>query len=390
MDMQLQQVYQEYEAGKREGRTSEWLEDILKRYQGRTFLYGAGNAGGEFLKCLRNAGFYPIMFADSNEAKYKTVAGGLLITSVKEIKERFGEDVLFIVTVYDIDKLYKEIKGNLHSLGFINVMHFAEFRNYSPLFTAQNNLHFIGLDIDEIIKNKESIAKAYEALEDEESRKVFLSVLRFRLLSEWQPIPVLQASKQYFDYDIYKKTSNEYFIDCGAFDGDTMEAFIASTEKSFEKYCAFEPDQANAHKINEKILNIYPDLKEKLKVYPNAVLDKKCTVYFDEQGTSNSHISDKNDNAIEAVDLDSTLLGEHPTFIKMDVEGSEIKALKGTEKIIKDNKPVLGICTYHRTEDLWEIPLYIKALNPEYKLYLRSYYGFIENVCYAVPSNREV
>ena len=53
---------------------------------------------------------------------------------------------------------------------------------------------------------------------------------------------------------------------------------------------------------------------------------------------------------------------------------------------IQRDKPKLAICIYHKPEDMTEIPLYIKSLVPEYKLYIRHHsnrYG--ETVLYAVP-----
>ena len=77
--------------------------------------------------------------------------------------------------------------------------------------------------------------------------------------------------------------------------------------------------------------------------------------------------------------------GDKVTFIKMDVEGAELESLKGAEKTIRRDKPKLAICIYHKPEDMWTIPLYIKELVPEYKLYIRHHSsGVCETVLYAV------
>ncbi len=72
-------------------------------------------------------------------------------------------------------------------------------------------------------------------------------------------------------------------------------------------------------------------------------------------------------------------------MIKMDIEGAELEALKGAKKTIQRDKPKLAICIYHKTEDLWEIPLYIKELVSEYCLYIRHQtFGTGDTVLYAV------
>lgn len=95
-----------------------------------------------------------------------------------------------------------------------------------------------------------------------------------------------------------------------------------------------------------------------------------------------------NKDGEEYIEVDSidNLLSDIPvTFIKMDIEGAEMEALKGAEKVIRVYKPKLAVCIYHRYEDLYEIPMYIKSLVPEYRLFVRHYSDSpSETVLYAV------
>lgn len=88
-------------------------------------------------------------------------------------------------------------------------------------------------------------------------------------------------------------------------------------------------------------------------------------------------------------DLDPELLvkrNEKVTFIKMDIEGAELETLKGASRLIAEQKPKLAVCVYHKPEDIFTIPEYLRTLNPDYKFYLR-YYTFAEwdTVLYAIP-----
>jgi hypothetical protein len=92
---------------------------------------------------------------------------------------------------------------------------------------------------------------------------------------------------------------------------------------------------------------------------------------------------------VESRRLDDILNGEIPTFIKMDIEGSEPDALIGATNRIKESQPVLAISVYHKQSDIWEIPLLIKSLSDNYSFFLRSHRDESwDLVCYAVPANR--
>ena len=94
-------------------------------------------------------------------------------------------------------------------------------------------------------------------------------------------------------------------------------------------------------------------------------------------------------DVVEVAPLDELLADHPPTYIKMDVEGAERDALLGGAKTISKNAPVLAICLYHRPEDVWDLPLLIRSLRPDYRLYVRRHSDERwETVCYAVPPGR--
>jgi hypothetical protein len=86
--------------------------------------------------------------------------------------------------------------------------------------------------------------------------------------------------------------------------------------------------------------------------------------------------------------LDDLLRGQSTDFIKLDVEGGEIAALKGAADVILRCRPVLAISFYHRPQDLWEIPQLLRTLCPDYQFFLRQhYFNSFDSVLYAVPDS---
>ena len=76
---------------------------------------------------------------------------------------------------------------------------------------------------------------------------------------------------------------------------------------------------------------------------------------------------------------------EPVSYMKMDIEGSELRALHGAERQIRENHPKLAVCVYHKNEDILDIWNYLRELVPEYRFYLRHHTVVgTETVLYAV------
>lgn len=173
--------------------------------------------------------------------------------------------------------------------------------------------------------------------------------------------------------DLLTPDEHEVFVDCGCFDASTAFHFAGwCGRKGYDRIWCFEPDK----KSYEVCKTLCSGLKG-CKIYPYGVSDKSGSVLFESGRKEESRIvkqaESKTYDIIETVALDEFLQGERVTFIKMDIEGAELDALKGAERIIKTQKPKLAISVYHKAEDIIEIPKLIIDLRPDYKLYIRHY-----------------
>ncbi len=189
----------------------------------------------------------------------------------------------------------------------------------------------------------------------------------------------------YFDLkELLPCKEREIFVDAGCFDGATTRRFFEWCSGKGYSYC-LEPDAKNISLI-EKALDGYGNYE----MVGRAVWSKAATLSMNAKGNFSTSVmvSDAQDDLqkVEAVALDDILKGKEVTFIKMDIEGAEMEALRGAEKTITRQKPRLAISVYHKMEDIWIIPQTILQYNPNYRFYLRHYsFSDYDTVLYAIP-----
>jgi FkbM family methyltransferase len=131
---------------------------------------------------------------------------------------------------------------------------------------------------------------------------------------------------------------------------------------------------AKLRTVTERYAELRPEVR--FFTFAEGVWSTPDILGFDSRGSSASTVVEEGaavDNAVQVpvTSLDVALGGAAPNYIKMDVEGAERQALEGSREIIKRYKPVLAICVYHKPADLWELPLFIHEICPDYKMYLR-------------------
>lgn len=190
---------------------------------------------------------------------------------------------------------------------------------------------------------------------------------------------------QYFDENIVRRPSGgEVFIDGGCFDlKDTCH--FADIYPGFKKIYAFEPDSSNYKECIERNKKLLNDDSRVEFVNKGLWSKGKKLCFMGGEGPS-SFLSEYGETTVDVTSIDEFVAGkEKVSFIKMDIEGAELEALKGAKNTIVKDKPDMAICVYHKKEDIIEIPRYILELDPEYELYLRHYdLTEYETVLYAV------
>ena len=240
-------------------------------------------------------------------------------------------------------------------------------------------------------KYADDYVKLYESLKDYKSKYVLFAILND--FYNFDFVNLKNATeycfKHYFDLNLIPKLKENVFVDVGAYVGDTVLDYVESYGKdSFQKIYCYEICQENIDKMKINLKNF-----DNIEIKRKAVSDKKGKLKFDlDNDISSNHISLDGKIEVEGIALDEDVK-EKISMVKMDIEGSEMKALAGMKEHIKNDTPILLISVYHNNTDLVEIPKYIRSLNENYDYYLRYYGGCVyatEIVLFALPKVKKV
>jgi FkbM family methyltransferase len=239
------------------------------------------------------------------------------------------------------------------------------------------------------LARRKELTRSFGLLADERSRAELVAQLRWRLHLDAARLPEPAGVEAYWDRTILTAANDELFVDCGAFDGDTIGAFLQAHGDRFQGIVAYEPDAVTLRKLRAAVAALPQAVRARIDVRHAAVAAEQGVVRFEAGGAMHSAISERGAVEVRAVTLDGELAGRRPTFVKMDIEGAELGALRGAAGVIRDARPVLAICVDHRPEDLWAIPALIADLAPDYAHAFRSHgtEGF-DTVWYGVPPER--
>lgn len=217
-----------------------------------------------------------------------------------------------------------------------------------------------------IEKHRNELNGAYNLFEDD-SKEIFAGCADFMFGGEPETLKRITTEKDEVFENILKLGGSESYLDLGAYRGDTVEEFLHYCGGKYSDITALEPDRRTFRK-----LEAYLESVENSTAYQCAVYSENKTLVFSDKAGRQSSISEKGVE-IEAVCVDSLYSDKTVTYIKMDVEGAEKEAIEGAEITLKNQKPKLNIALYHRSEDIFSIPLQIAKINPDYKFHLRRH-----------------
>jgi FkbM family methyltransferase len=377
---------------------SEPVEDARRR-EAETFdrlaagrpivLMGAGGLGRRALAGLRRHGVEPLAFADNG--KQGTMLDGLPVLAPEAAAREFGPRAAFVVTIWGAGRPHRFA----HSREQLLAMGCDMVCSFPPLFWkyADALLPFYLQDVpSRILGERREVRRAFDLWEDQASRDEYVAQVRFRLHADFDGLSHPVKHPQYFPDDLFAWSDQEWIVDGGAYDGDTVRTVSALHGDRFGYILALEPDPANFARLRATVAALSPAASAKVDCRQAALGSERSTLHLDATGTAGSSTSaapSAGTIAVTADALDSLVEGGRPTFIKLDIEGFEVDALEGARRTIQRDAPILAVCVYHQQDHLWRIPLLLREWRDDYAFFLRPHNeeGW-DLVCYAIPRAR--
>lgn len=350
-------------------------------------IFGAGGLGRRTAEGLARLGRPAIGFADNNPARAGGTFCGLPVMATRDAIDRFGSDAVFVVAVWRspaTENMSERIE-TLRALGAKRVTSFAALGWKYP----EQFLPYYSIDLPHrVLEHKEDIFRAFELLSDEPSRQEYVAHVRLRLHLDFAGLRPPANEPEYFAPDLFSLSNDERFVDCGAFDGDTVRSFLSLIPNFTGRVHAFEPDAASFGRLESWRDAQTADLRSRIAVTRAGVGAERARVAFSDDGSTGSAVG-KGAVEIDIVPLDEVVLASRPTLVKVDTEGYEPEVLQGARELIETQGPTLALCVYHRQDHPWRIPLMVHAIRSDYRYTLRNYCcdGW-DLVLYAVPEHR--
>lgn len=330
----------------------------IKAYGSNVILYGAGCWAKQQYRMLQELGV-DVNAVGIDVAYYKP-GMKFFDKEIRPIEELVKTDPDSLLWVgFNLDKKsYRTLQKELSARFGLEKIYACDCAKYDN-FAKQNYKY------NDVVAHAEKFQWLYDRLEEVKSKETFLSYLNQRISGDYGWAENLYDPNHYFAEDIVK-LENEVFVDCGAFTGDTIQELLAKSKP--QRVFAFEPDEKNYQTLVKNFTD-----NDSIVCLKMGAFSKKTTLSFAGGNADASKIVDDGAIQIEVDSIDNILNGDKATFIKMDIEGAELEALKGAQNTIRNYHPKLAISAYHKFEDLFTLPQYIYSLDDSYKFYLRRH-----------------
>lgn len=389
----------------------DWLSED-KQLIFKKSLIVCGTTSKEEIRALaKNFNIISIVDDDLSK-KWQWLYGIPLISTSKWIDiAKSNQEIISLVLVGTLRAYRHFIKQSIqHSLKYLTPLQILHILRDNNVQVIPNGLiSRYGLDyFDFALCNLDELIDQRTIFVDEYSKISYLNILCYKLtLNPFYLENTAVGRGNHYDYNTYlfertylQLENDEVYVDAGAFTGDSLQCFLFAVKGQFKHIYSFEPDEKNNDEIRKRITKLQQfylkPLQESISIIEKGVWSKDEILHFStamdhdlgghivETGMNADY--DRRKTVSMAVTSIDAATNQDATFIKYEVEGSELEALVGAQKTIVKNKPKLAVALYHKAEDILTLPKYLRNLDMDYKIGFRQHDPYKPDATYCYCS----
>lgn len=321
--------------------------DVLKASTMPLIMWGCGDVARNVLKVLDANNITVEGIAVDTNVKMNEL-GSVKIHDFEYYCEKYEKfNVLIGHSHYELEEQLKETYSNIQEV-----------------FAISSSVDIVPISLEYVKENIAEIEKAYSLLADEESKKYFIQYVNARINNDYRLIKSETYLEKFYN-EIYP-IHDEYYLDLGAYTGDTIEKYLEATEGTYKKIYAIEPSE-DSYKVLCNNFKDYPNIE----FYNIGTWNEKTKLYFEGEKAA-TYISKESHGTEVCVDkLDDIISDKEVSFMKINFRFGVAETLEGAKKILQEQKPKVFVNVSLDKEMFFKVPCILKEINPEYKIYMR-------------------
>jgi FkbM family methyltransferase len=366
-------------------RQANTLERLIGGLDRPFALFGASHLGRKAQSVLKEMGLEPCAFMDNNPALWGTYIDSVPVYSPAQFAEQWSGELPAVICTIWSGHIHDGMASRLEPLRKLGFERIALFGHLAWRYPQHFLPHYC-MDLPEhVVPEANAIRQAFDLLGDEASRQLFVDHVEWRLHLDHDLLPVSSPLQIYFDARFSTDFADEVVFDLGAFNGDTLEGYLA-TGRGYREYHCFEPVARNFTALQDCLER---QARPGLHAHRLAVGDSNAEVLVEAANGPSSRVG-LGDEWVSMTTLDEQVAqGRSPSFIKIDIEGFEPQCLAGGRQLITEQQPVIAVSVYHEQNHLWRILLQLHGYHDSYHYSLCPHVsdGW-DLVLYAVPAGR--
>lgn len=315
-------------------------------------LYGTGNGADKIMDELQRRGIPVSAVFASDSFVRSRMFRGFEVLSYSRCKERYPD--MTVLMCFGSSR--PEVLENAERIA-------AEYPFYAPDVPVYGDTLFDRRFYEEHRQETEEVRRH---LADGLSVECFDAHIQYKLSGDVSFLRSCETPREQIENEFFS-VGNGTFVDLGAYTGDTVSSFVR-VNGTYRQIIAVEPDRRNFRKLRENTSSLTDVI-----CLNAAAGEADGEILFDASKGRGAHAGEGGETlpcrCVDSILADCPDPGE--LLIKIDAEGAELDVINGAQRTIRKYRPVVAAACYHRSEDLFTIPLRMLKLCPDYRIYMR-------------------